>query len=191
MTLWVFLRHGQSFANAEGWLSGWKDVQLTATGEAQARAAARKLGDLPVRRCLSSDLSRAWRTAELALAGHPLHRARPAPVHRVPALRERHMGVLEGVQWDDARADGRHARWLQPWDVGPPGGESHARSVARALAALRHWDDGTATLVVAHGSLLRALVGILDGVPPDELGQLPSAENAEPIVRELSLPPPA
>jgi broad specificity phosphatase PhoE len=177
MTDWIFLRHGQSRANAEGWLSGWDDVTLTELGEAQARRAGELLRDVPIGRCLSSDLQRASRTAALVLGD------RPVPVHTVPELRERHMGCLQGVPWADCKADGRHVRWLQPWEEGPPGGESHAQSVRRALAALRHWDDGTPTLVVAHGSLLRALVGVIDGIPPAELGRLPSAVNCEPIRR--------
>jgi broad specificity phosphatase PhoE len=181
-TLWVFLRHGQSFANAEGWLSGWRDVALTPEGERQARAAGEKLAELPVRRVLASDLGRAVRTAELAIAGHPTF---PGAFHRVPELRERHMGVLEGVPFVEVRDDGRLDRWLRPWDVGPPGGESSAVAVCRALAALRRWDDGTPTLVVAHGSLLRALIGVLDGVPTSDIGQLPTTPNADPVIRRI------
>lgn len=185
MTRWVFLRHGQSVANEAGWLSGWDDVRLTPLGEAQARDVGAQVRDLGVRRCLTSDLQRAWRTAALALDGLDL------PVFRLADLRERHMGCLQGEVWATVRDDGRHARWLQPWDVGPPGGESHRVAVRRALATLRHWDDGTPTLVVAHGSLLRGLVGFLDGLPPEELGLQASTRNAEPLVRELSrLPPP-
>lgn len=183
MTRWVFLRHGQSSANAEGWLSGWDDVPLTPLGLEQARAAGEALLELRIARCLTSDLQRAWRTAALVIAG------RDVPVHRVPELRERHMGTLQGVAWAEARADGRHERWLRPWDVGPPGGESHRDAVRRALAALRHWDDGTPTLVVAHGSLLRGLVGYLDGLALDALGEQPSTRNAEPLVRELAVLP--
>lgn len=180
-TTWIFLRHGQSVANAAGWLSGWDDVALTEKGEAQARAAGDALRQHPIGRCLSSDLSRAWRTACLALEG------RAVPVHRVPELRERHMGCLQGQDWAACKADGRHDRWLRPWEDGPPGGESHRHAVRRALAALRWWDDGTPTLVVAHGSLLRGLVGLLDGVPLDELGTIASAANCDPMVRELDL----
>jgi 2,3-bisphosphoglycerate-dependent phosphoglycerate mutase len=36
----VLLRHGQSQWNLENRFTGWVDVDLTAEGEAQARAAA-------------------------------------------------------------------------------------------------------------------------------------------------------
>lgn len=168
-TAWVFLRHGESVANAAGWLSGWEDVALTPRGEQQAVEAGRLLAGTPFGRCLTSDLSRAHRTATLALAGRSL------PIHVLPELRERHMGVLQRQPWSEVKADGRHARWLAPWDVGPPGGESHAEAVGRALAALRRWEDGTPTLVVAHGSLLRGLLALLRGEVASERLSTPNA----------------
>ena len=175
MTEWVFLRHGQSFANAEGWLSGWDDVGLTPLGEEQARAAGVALRDVDIGRVLTSDLQRAWRTADLAVG------ERRPPLHRTGDLRERHMGRLQGLRRESMTEE--YWSWLRSWEAGPPGGESLGRAVARALAVLRHWDDGTPTLVVAHGSLLRGVIGILDGIHPDEVARLPSAANAEPIRR--------
>lgn len=174
----IFLRHGQSVANAAGRLSGWEDVALTPEGEAQALAAGAHLRALVFGRVLVSDLGRAIRTAELALMGLPRR-----PMHILPELRERHMGVLQGEYLADLRADGRSVRYLLPWDQGPPGGETHARVVQRALACLRAWDDGTPTLVVAHGSLIRNVVGWIDGLSPDAIATQSSAPNAIPIVR--------
>ena len=177
MTEWVFLRHGQSFANAEGWLSGWDDVGLTLLGETQSRAAGVALRDVEIGRVLTSDLQRAWRTADFVLG------ERRIPLHRTADLRERHMGRLQGLRRETMTDE--MWGWLRAWESGPPGGESLQRAVARALAAMRHWDDGTPTLVVSHGSLLRGVIGILDGIAPDEVARLPSAPNAEPIRRRV------
>ncbi len=182
MTTWIFLRHGESVANAGGWLSGWEDVALTAKGEEQARAAAFALEAHDIRRCLVSDLGRALHTARLALAG------RRIPVHTLGELRERHLGELQRASIAACTADGRRERWLLPWDLGPPGGESRARAVQRALAALRHWDDGTPTLVVGHGSVLRGVVAAFDGVPTEQLHALPPTPNAEPLLRVGPVP---
>lgn len=172
MTEWVFVRHGESVANAEGWLSGWAEVALTPNGEAQAEAVGSLLRDVAIARCLVSDLGRAVRTAEIALAarGGP-----PVPIHVLPELRERHMGALQGQPFTAVREDGRHARYLAPWDVGPPGGESHAVSVGRLRAALRLWDDGHPTLVVSHGSVLRGLLSSLERVDPSSRAPTPNA----------------
>ncbi len=182
MTTWIFLRHGESAANAAGWLSGWEDVALTGRGEDQARAAGERLAGVPIGRCLTSDLQRARHTAELALG------TRGVPTHALPDLRERHLGVLQRARIADVTADGRRERWLSPWHAGPPGGESRARAVARAIAVLRHWDDGTPTLVVGHGSVLRGLVALMDGLAIDALHAMPPALNAEPMVRVGPLP---
>lgn len=178
MTDWWFLRHGQSVANAAGWLSGWDDVALTEEGEAQARAAGELLRGLPIGRVLVSDLQRARRTAELAFAG--------APVHVVAELRERNMGAMQGQRIAEVRADGRFDRYMRPFAAEPPGGESHRRILRRALAALRHWEDGTPTLLVAHGTLVKDLVAWVDGAEPELLGEIPAAANASPIHRRVA-----
>jgi broad specificity phosphatase PhoE len=183
MTTWVFLRHGESTANAAGRLSGWQDVELTDRGRVQAKKAAAELAGFELARCLVSDLGRARETAALALAG------RSVPTHVVPELRERSMGVLQGELAAEVRARGDSARWLQPWAVGPPGGEASAWAAGRALAALRHWDDGRPTLVVAHGAVIRNLLGVLDGVPEDQIARGAAVPNAEAVVRRAYLPP--
>lgn len=182
MTAYVFLRHAESVANAGGWLSGWDDVPLTPLGEAQARAVV-----LPWTpgRVLVSDLGRAQHTARLALG--PL---RP-PFHVCAALRERNMGVLQGQPIAAARADGRMERWMIGWDTVPPGGESIAQVVRRVFATLRAWDDGTPTLVVGHGTMIKAVVAVLDGLDREAIGRLPSAGHATPIERRVDrLPDP-
>ncbi len=183
-TLWTFLRHGESHANAGGWLSGWEDVALTDVGRAQAVVAGEQLREVRFARCLVSDLGRARETARLVLDAAGQGRC---ALHVLPELRERDMGVLQRQPWSEVRADGRHARWLAPWDVGPPEGESHATVVARALASLRTWDDGAATLVVTHGSLLRGLLTTLRGEALD--GRL-SVGNAVPETWVGRLPHP-
>ncbi|MDP2304526.1 MAG: histidine phosphatase family protein [Pseudomonadota bacterium] len=181
-TSWIFVRHGESVANAGGWLSGWEDVALTPRGEEQARAVGRALAGLPIGRCLVSDLGRAQTTARLALEG------RVVPIHTLGELRERHMGVLQRAGTAECTADGRKERYLLPWGEGPPGGESRATAVRRALAVLHHWDDGTPTLVVGHGGVLRGVLALFDGIGPEDLGALPPVANAEPTLRSGRVP---
>lgn len=176
MTPYVFLRHAESVANAGGWLSGWDDVPLTPRGVEQARAVT-----LPwtPRRVLVSDLGRAMHTARLVLGD------RRPPVHICPGLRERNMGELQGASVAEARADGRMERWLLGWDTTPPGGESIRDVVRRVVAVLRAWDDGTPTLVVAHGTMVKSVVAVLDELPWEAIGRLPSAGHATPIERHV------
>lgn len=86
------VRHGQTEANIQGWMSGWSETELTEVGIAQARAAGDALSDASIKKVLSSDLSRAHRTAKLVS-----QRARGGEVALVPELREWHFGRFEGA----------------------------------------------------------------------------------------------
>jgi ribosome-binding ATPase YchF (GTP1/OBG family) len=68
--LLVLVRHGQSEWNLKNLFTGWKDPDLTERGVAEAKAAGRKLKDqgLSFDRAFTSDLTRAQRTLDLALA---------------------------------------------------------------------------------------------------------------------------
>jgi broad specificity phosphatase PhoE len=178
---WIFLRHAQSIANAEGWLSGWKDVGLTEAGEEEAREAGRVLKTMQLDRCLVSDLKRARKTLELVLEGR---QHKPA-VHVLPELRERRMGILTGEKTAEIKADGRFTQLLAPWSAKPPLGESHQEATARVLACLSFWNHGGTTLVVGHGGWIRDVLAWLDSVPVEEIGRRPPALNARPIIREI------
>lgn len=182
MTRYWFCRHGESTANVGGWLSGWDDVELTEVGMAQASAQARAVAALPIGRCLTSDLRRARITAKEMLAGHP-----GVPVHAEPALRERHMGEFQGEPVQRVLEEPEFRRSLRQWRGAPRGGEPHVDLTRRALAALRHWDDGTPTLVVAHGALLRDLLGVIDGKPPAEFLEERVLGNCELASRQVDL----
>jgi len=129
----VLLRHGQSTWNAENLFTGWTDVDLSAEGEAEAVRAGRLMaeaaGDLDLRVVHTSVLTRAIRTAEIALAeaGRSW-----LPVRRHWRLNERHYGALQGL--DKAETAARHGAdqvklWRRSYDVPPPavepGSEHH------------------------------------------------------------------
>jgi len=176
MARWVFVRHGQSVANAAGWLSGHRDVPLTELGKEQARNAGAQLEGIAFAAAWSSDLQRAVQTAELILGGRDL------PLRQHPALRERNLGSYEGQLKAELRADGRMDCLLE-WDGKPPGGESHRDLALRALPVLVEFPD-VPTLIVSHGGMMRTLVGLLDQEPLDEMGRV-WVKNCEPETREV------
>jgi broad specificity phosphatase PhoE len=178
MGRWVFVRHGESTANAADLLAGHLDVPLTERGRAQAIALAPRLAGISFHRALSSDLVRAFDTARLALGERGL------PVQPVPALRERAMGAWEGASRRALREDGRFGAVLLSWDVRAPGGESNREAALRALAWLEAIDTGPTTLLVAHGGVLRSLIGLLDGRAPRDF-LTDEVPNAHPVSREL------
>lgn len=177
LTRWTFVRHGESTANAGGWLSGHRDVPLTDRGVAQAESARAQLAHLEFTDAWTSDLQRAHHTAQLLLAD------RTAPALQVsPHLRERSLGVLEGRDKAQLRADGVMAK-LITWDWAPDGGESHLDLARRAVPFLATVDHGGHLLVVAHGGLIRVLVGLLDDLPTDAIGRV-AYDNGVPVHRE-------
>lgn len=76
------------------------------------------------------------------------------------------MGEWEGRLRADLRELGFEDAVLSPTGR-PPGGETHRQLTVRALQTLSRLDSDVDTLVVAHGGLLRAVLGALDGVPAE------------------------
>jgi alpha-ribazole phosphatase len=161
--VWSFMRHAQSVANAEGWYAGTFDAALTELGERQAMAARAEVAKTPFVRAFSSDLQRARRTAELVLAGRDLS------LVQSPSLRERCCGAWECRAVGDIESNGLE-EVLLTFRQRPPGGESLRDVAERALRWLAEVDDSADTLVVAHGALIRSVIGVLDGTPEHRIG---------------------
>jgi 2,3-bisphosphoglycerate-dependent phosphoglycerate mutase len=121
----VLLRHGQSTWNAEGLFTGWVDVDLTATGEEEARQAGKLLlveqdAGLDLRVLHTSVLTRAVRTANLAL--DELGRSW-IPVRRHWRLNERHYGALQGKNKKETAAEygiDQVKIWRRSYSTRPP-----------------------------------------------------------------------
>lgn len=140
-----FLRHGETDWNARGLSQGNVDIPLNSVGIAQAERAAQALRGKEIRTVVSSPLSRARHTAEVAAAALGL----PVQIHE--PLREVSFGVQEGQPM---------AEWFDDWVAGtvtPEGGESFPALRARTVAAINHCLTLPGpVLVVAHGALWRA-----------------------------------
>jgi broad specificity phosphatase PhoE len=181
---WVFLRHGQSRANLEGTLAGWSDVPLTPLGEEEARNAGDRLVHVTFDEVVASDLIRAKETARIALARWSELTGKPTPALVLdPELRERTVGDWEGKPRAFLREHGQLAL-LASWEGrAPGGGESHADLAKRAMSALARYTERR-VLFVCHGGVMRVVMGLLDGIPLEEIGSHTPA-NAEIIVRTV------
>ncbi|MFZ5558237.1 MAG: histidine phosphatase family protein [Pseudomonadota bacterium] len=161
----VVVRHGETTWNQEGRMQGHLDSPLNAAGVEQAEAVAARLATEAFAALYSSDLGRAFATAR-RIAARSGHR-----VVADPRLRERHLGVLQGLTRIDASRDlpdvyeGYRNGGA---DYVIPSGESAAQCSARVLAALeeiarRH--AGERAVVVAHGGVLDVLYRAALGLP--------------------------
>jgi 2,3-bisphosphoglycerate-dependent phosphoglycerate mutase len=189
MATLTLLRHGQSQWNLENRFTGWVDVDLSLSGEEEARIAGEKLRDVPVDVVFTSVLKRSIRTADLALeaAGK-----QELPTHRSQALNERHYGDLQGLNKTETAAvhgDEQVRLWRRSYDIAPPNGESlkdtrdrvepyYREQIAPLLRA------GVNVLVVAHGNSLRSLIMLIQHLTPEQILATEVATGI-PIVYEL------
>jgi len=91
------IRHGQSAGNAEGRFGGHGTTPLSDLGRGQAEKTAKILAKEGINVIYTSDLLRAVQTAE------PLAKLLGIRIHKSEAFRERHVGVLEGLTFDESK----------------------------------------------------------------------------------------
>jgi 2,3-bisphosphoglycerate-dependent phosphoglycerate mutase len=190
--LLVLVRHGQSAWNLKNLFTGWRDVDLTDKGVAEAREAGRKLKAQGIKFdvAFTSALKRAQRTLDLMLTELGQN---TIPVFKDQALNERDYGDLVGLNKDDARKKWGEEQvhiWRRSYDVAPPGGESLKDTLARALPyyvteILPRVLRGERVLVSAHGNSLRALVMVLDKHSPDSITKL-NLDTGVPMIYRLN-----
>lgn len=138
------MRHGQSFDNASGLISGaGSDPHLTLKGYKQAEIASltfAKLNPRPVR-IISSGLVRAHVTAQVVTGA--------VEIIQDPDLNERHLGELDGKI---SEAEQKIMKIL-------PGEETSLQHATRVIDAInRHLRSDELTLFVCHGGTIRRVL---------------------------------
>jgi len=158
----VLVRHGATEWSVSGQHTGTTDVPLTEDGRANGRALRERLAGYDFALVLTSPLSRARETCELAGFGDR--------AQLEPDLRELDYGEYEGLTTPEIRAT--RPGW-SVWIDGAPGGETADqvgvradRVIERALAA------GGDAAVFAHGHLLRVLAARYIGLSASHGGNL-------------------
>jgi broad specificity phosphatase PhoE len=165
----VLIRHGQSTWNRDHRIQGQLDPPLSDEGRRQAEMVARRFAGRFFAGFYSSDLKRAFETAEAI--GAAIGR-KPEPE---PLLREIFLGDWEGLRTEEIaeRFPEAWASWVEEpdWDL-VPGGEGGANFDARVGAALdgifRRHSQGD-VLVVTHGGVIQIALHRIVGRPPQGL----------------------
>lgn len=153
------VRHGETDWNLARRIQGRTEVPLNPTGRGQAAATAMLLASMsaetgtPWRSVISSPLGRAVETARIIADGIG------APEPEIdPELWERDFGQAEGLLVDEV-----HERW-PGLDI--PGAESLGDVAERTAAAFaRLLDAAPGAIVVAHGAMIRAGLGMFSDTP--------------------------
>src|SRR5688500_14825933 len=95
--LWV--RHGEADSNRDGRIGGHSPAPLTELGQRQAEITGRAITRFEPTAIVSSDLLRAQQTAEA------IGRATGLPIALEPGLRERSLGILDGLLFTEAETN--------------------------------------------------------------------------------------
>ncbi len=190
----VLMRHGQSQWNLENRFTGFKDVELSEQGIAEAKLSGENLKKAGIHFDLvyTSTLKRAYTTAEIALteAGQG---ALASSLIKHDDLRERDYGDLTGLNKDETRdkygAEQVHI-WRRSYDVQPPGGESLQDVVENRVRPYfesnikPQIEAGKNILISAHGNSLRALLIILGENTPENINET-EIPTGSPLVLEF------
>lgn len=210
----VLLRHGQSQWNLENRFTGWWDVDLSALGVDEARAAGKLLQEkgFDFDCCFTSVLTRAIRTLHLVL--HEMDRLW-LPVTKNWRLNERHYGGLTGLNKQEMidKVGAEQVKiWRRSYDIPPPpldadspydvsrdrryasvdvpATESLKDTIARALPFYETeiapaLRQDKRVLVAAHGNSLRGIIKHLSKISDDEIVGL-EIPTGKPIVYQLA-----
>ena len=151
------IRHGETAWNVDGRIQGQLDVPLNEMGRWQVHRLALAVADEDIAAIYSSDLLRAFETAQA------VGRGSGDAIVTDTGLRERGFGVFEGLSYAEINARwpemGERWRKRDP-EFGAPGGETlnqfYERSVATATRlAERH--PGQTIALVSHGGVMDCL----------------------------------
>jgi len=155
----IFLiRHCATHLSSRNCYCGVTDPELSADGIKQAKCLTARLKDERIETIYTSDLRRAYRTAEIIAGGRPLRKMKD--------LREADFGVFEGLCREDIMRchPKSYAEWISdPWHIKAPNGESAydlSVRIERAYRKIVSLGGGT-KVIVSHGGPLRILLCML------------------------------
>ena len=160
----LLVRHGETDWNRAKRLQGHLDISLNQEGITQANRLGKSLVNESIDIAYSSDLSRAFDTAQAILA------QRSIPHFIDQSLRERCYGEIQGMTYAQIEAElpDNHRAWhSRDPDFQPKNGESLRQFYQRVEACMlqiakAHF--GQTILVVAHGGILDCMFRLASGI---------------------------
>ena len=161
MNHYIFVRHGQSVANAKKVIAGVSDVPLTKDGVAQAKQVAKELKDYKIDVAYYSSLLRAKQTMNIIAKT-----IKGLTVVSADQLKERNYGKFEGVPYDNMNQD---PQGLLFWDVVQNVQVQNAETVKEYYEKVQNFFNNLSKkhqnqtiLVVAHGGVFRVIQHMLN-----------------------------
>jgi broad specificity phosphatase PhoE len=166
----LLIRHGQSQGNAEGRFGGHTDTPLSARGLSETRRTAQALASEPLSAIYCSDLARAIETAS------PLAKLAGLRLQTADAFRERSVGVMEGLTFEEAAAQHpeQYAALLRrDFEHVLLGGESYRQTLDRASRKLdelvEQYKGGRIAIFTHTGTICILALHIMGALDAPEL----------------------
>jgi len=181
----ILIRHGVTDWNLVKRYQGHTDIPLNESGQKQARDTAKLLTNIPIDIIYTSDLSRAYQTAEIIAEGKNI------PIHKLKTLRETHFGQWEGLTIEEIRE--RFPEDVERLKKDPihgirPGGESRMMMFERVKKTLReiiHKHPHQTVAIISHQGALAAAVCAITGEEYSEGRKKYRLENTSYHVLEM------
>lgn len=178
MTVFYLIRHGQSEGNLRTEFIGQGDAPLTALGELQARKTGEYLSDVSFDYAYASDLIRAYRTGEIALAGRDIRLVPDAE------LREIFAGDWEGKTFSSLEQEYPTSYDVWKKDIGkarPSSGESVIqlyRRVNKRIEELALLHPNSTVLIATHATPIRCITARASAISEQDVHKIAWAPNS-------------
>ena len=151
------VRHGETTWNKEGRFQGHMDVELSPVGLKQAEIVAERMKQIKIDQIYTSDLKRAYKTAEIIAKPHSLQ------LKEINKIREIHIGIWGGKTLEEIRET--HFDEFRKWNTDEnytiDGGESFKTfndRVYESLLSIMDKHKGENICVVTHGGVVKSFV---------------------------------
>ena len=174
----LVVRHGESKANKEGLFLGQGNMELTALGHEQAELTANFLSSVKIDHIYSSDLVRAYETAEHTATKQGLN------IQKLTGLREIDAGEWDFKPWGELPKlfPDDYKVWQESiGEARCTGGESFSEERTRLLATMTgiaKAHDGETIAVFSHATAILAFLVEIKGVPAKRVKEFDYASNA-------------
>ncbi|TDX52984.1 alpha-ribazole phosphatase [Orenia marismortui] len=173
----ILIRHGETKWNKAGRFQGNKDIELNSAGRKQAEKLGKGLADEKIDAIYSSNLSRAYETAQILSQEHGLE------VKSYSSLQEINFGVWEGLTFDEIMSEyeDEFRNWQSSSSNRPPQGESledvRERVVKKIKEIIANHREETIA-IVAHGGVNKILLSTFLELPLDKSWRLMQSNTA-------------
>lgn len=152
----ILIRHGETDYNLQNRYCGFSNPSLNNRGIWQSKRLARRLKDVKIDKVYSSDLKRAYQTAEIIFENNS--------IEGLADFREMNFGLFDGLKYEEITKiyPKLYRNWIDnPIKVKIPDGEGLkdlSERVKKRLSFILSQHEGKTLAVVTHGGPIRIVL---------------------------------